>query len=308
MSATECVITVGNFDGVHVGHRALLQSALQIGKPVIAYTFRQHPLHAIAPGRVPPALCEPAEKESLLKAAGVSQVVWLDADASILGLDPEAFVQSVCRVHKPVAWVEGSNFRFGHNRAGDVQTLERLGRAMGFSVVVVPPCEVVLYDQSLVLVSSSLIRWLIAQGRVSDAAVCLGRAWTLRGRVEQGRQLGRSLNCPTANLQTGPQWLPSDGVYAGLAMLDGHPHPAAISIGVKPSLGGSQRTVEAHLLDWSGDLYGRTLCVQVNRWLREQFVFPDIQALKVQIARDVGRVRGLWESGMLLTPAPRLDP
>jgi len=206
-------------------------------------------------------------------------------------------VRQVVDRHRPTHWIEGTDFRFGKGRAGDNRTLESMERACGFRTVVVDPVLGLLTDQSEVVVSSSLVRWLVAHGRVSDASRLLGRPYEIEGVIVRGDQRGRTIGCPTANLET-EHLLPLDGVYAGCARLsDGREFDAAISVGDKPTFHGSARACEAHLLDWRGPLaegapeYGWGLALRFEAWLRDQVRYDGVGPLVEQISRDLQNTR-----------------
>jgi riboflavin kinase/FMN adenylyltransferase len=298
-----CVITIGNFDGVHVGHAAILREARQLavslGAAVKALTFDPHPASVLRPGRQPLRLTSLPEKRGLLLEAGADEVIVLEPAPALLAMEPRDFIADLVALHQPEAIVEGVDFRFGRGRAGDIHLLESLGPILGFVLAVVPDAQVALSDHLLAPVSSSLVRWLLSHGRVVDAAIGLGRPFELCGPVVRGDQRGRSLGIPTANLDAAAiagRAIPGDGVYAGAAMLpDGQSWPAAISVGVKPTFPNAARTIEAHLLGFSGDLYGQTVTIRFNRWLREQQPFPSLKALKSQLLRDVAQVARLCE-------------
>ncbi|HMN95692.1 MAG TPA: riboflavin biosynthesis protein RibF [Phycisphaerales bacterium] len=303
-------ITIGNFDGVHLGHAALVAAARGIldgpgrrGR-VVALTFDPHPAAILRPADAPARLTLPADRAAFLRAAGADDVRLLTPDRELLGLSPEAFVEAIVREHRPSALVEGPDFRFGRERAGTVETLRRLGARHGFETVVVEPVEVALGDGGWVVASSSIIRWLISQGRVEDARRCLGRPYELVGEVIPGEQRGRTIGYPTANLDHGDLLLPGDGVYAGVATLpDGATRPAAVSVGTKPTFGAVDRLCEVHLVDCDlpvGD-YGWTLRVTFERRLREQMAFATLESLLRQMDRDVAEVRRLCASA---DPAP----
>lgn len=299
------VVTIGNFDGVHVGHRAILARARDLaqGAPVVAMTFDPHPASVLRPGTQPPRLMSREQKIAALKSAGADEVVVLEPRLDLLALTPQQFIQQVVHRHHPRAIVEGPDFRFGRRRQGDVQTLRELGHAHDFKVIVVPPVDVVLDDLSVVSSSSSLARWLAEQGRVVDVARCLGQPLAIEGRVVLGERRGRQLGCPTANIDPAAlidRALPADGVYAGLVLLDdGQSRPAAVSMGTKPTFANRPRTLEAHLLDFNGDLYDRPICVRFTRWLRNQESYPSVDLLKQQIDRDILDVRRLAQHGAL---------
>lgn len=298
MSQPTAIITIGNFDGVHAGHRAILSRATDAargeGQRVTAVTFDPHPAAVLRPGTQPPRLMNVEQKCNALRHAGVGRVVVLPATPALLALTPEQFIRRLVQEYNPVAFVEGPDFRFGKDRQGDNETLAKLGREMGFDTHVVERVLMPLHDQLLTPVSSSMIRWLLEQGRVADAARCLRQPYAIDGTVVQGERRGRTIGVPTANLDpaalTG-RVLPCDGVYAGVAVLpDGSRFASAISVGVKPTFGQASRTIEAHLLNFSGDLYSQTVTLQFHRWLRDQQPFPGLDALKKQIARDITQV------------------
>ncbi len=296
------VITIGNFDGVHRGHQAIVRrarvAAEAAGARVVALTFDPSPAAVLWADRVTPRLSTLGQRRAWLREAGADVVEVLEPTPQLLNLTPEAFVlQKLERFH-PAAFVEGPDFRFGHKRAGDVHTLAAMGRTHGFDVHVVDHQEVELDDQTIAAVSSSLIRWLLGHGRVDDARRCLGRAHAVEGVVVEGEKRGRTIGFPTINLKTadGMMW-PGDGVYAGHAALaDGRILPAAISVGVKPTFGKRRRVLEAHLLGFDEDIYAQPVTLSFTRWIRDQYSFTGIEALKAQLARDVARVSARGEA------------
>lgn len=296
---THSVITIGNFDGVHIGHRAILEQArseaTQKSLPVIAVTFDPHPTSILKPGAEPPALMTRAQKIDALTAAGAETVDMLESTQALLDQTPEQFLERLIKKHAPAVVVEGTDFRFGKDRQGDLATLQQLGPRFGFEPISVPQVQVALKDQMLVPVSSSLIRWLLTVGRVADAEACLGGTFTITGRVVAGNKRGRQIGFPTANLDLsdGPGLItPAQGVYAGLAYLpNGDLPPAAISIGSQPTFGGRVPLIEAHLLDFDGDLYDQSITLSFNRWLRDQQRFPSSEALQAQLQRDIELTR-----------------
>ncbi|GAB4193649.1 MAG: bifunctional riboflavin kinase/FAD synthetase [Phycisphaeraceae bacterium] len=292
------VISIGNFDGVHHGHRAIVSTlkrlAEQHGDEVVILTFDPHPNAVLDPANQPPRLCTPQQKIERLRRAGADRIVVLEPKAEILSQPPEAFVENLVRTYRPRVIVEGGDFRFGRRRAGDIQLLNKMGGELGFRVEVQPDVDVMLSDLTLVTVRSSLIRWLIGQGRVEDAGRCLDEPFSLTGMVARGEQRGRTIGVPTVNLDLdllNEYMLPADGVYAGYATWDGQgtPYPAAISVGNKPSFETNRLTIEAHLVGFEGDLYGQTITLAFTHWLRDQARFPDVQALRSQLDRDIQR-------------------
>ncbi len=292
------VITIGNFDGVHLGHQALFGAASEAAGPggrVLAMVFDPHPATVLRPQSVPLRLTTLTQRTRLAVEAGVDQVVALDPTAELLGTSPEAFVARVVQRHHPDVVVEGPDFRFGHERRGDVDLLTRLGAEQGFAVIVVPPTQGVLSDHSVVTISSSLVRWLLEHGRVEDAFRLLGRPYEVRGRVMPGDRRGRRLGVPTANVAA-ETMLPGDGVYFGRATApDGTWCVAAINIGMRPTFGGGRRTCEVHLLDVELPLdeYGWECAVCFEGFLRNEIRFDGANAVKQQIDRDLDRTRDL---------------
>lgn len=289
------VVTPGNHDGVHLGHRALVSAARAIAdgsrEPlrVVALTFDPHPLQFIAPERGPKLLTTVERRAELLRGAGADGVYVQAFDRQFSQLTPEQFVSEVLVGRLGARGVVvGPDFRFGAGRAGDVALLEQLGESHGFCVSTVGP---VRYDGELV--SSSNVRAALVRGDVERAAQMLTRVHDLTRRVVQGHQRGRTIGFPTANLELEGLLAPADGVYAvSVRVLDGEPtlgaqrYQGVANLGVRPTVQGG-RSLEVHLLDFSGDLYGRTLRIGFVARLRGETKFPDLAALRAQIARDV---------------------
>jgi riboflavin kinase/FMN adenylyltransferase len=303
-SARVAVVTPGNYDGVHLGHRALVSSARQVAAQggaslrVVALTFDPHPLHFMASDRAPPLLTTVERRIALLRDAGADEVVVQRFDRPFALLTPEGFVEEVL-VGKLAARavVVGSDFRFGAKRAGDVALLEVLGGKHGFSVTTVAPVK--LEGE---LVSSSQVRAALLRGDVATPARMLTRVHDLERLVVKGDQRGRTIGFPTANLQLEGLLAPADGVYAvSVRILDGDSTlPAGrmmgvANLGVRPTVSGG-RSMEVHILDFAGDIYGRTLRIGFVERLRGEVKFPDLSALKAQIARDVESGRRALEA------------
>lgn len=287
-------LTIGVFDGVHRGHRHVIDTlrrrAAELSDlPVVVATFDRHPLSVIAPERTPRLLTTREQKLELLAAAGVDATAILTFDDELRRLDPEDFASDVLAGALGATLVMvGANFRFGKGRAGDVEELRTVGLGMGFYVE-----DVTLIGDSGP-VSSSAIRAAIAVGDVTGAAALLGRPFTVRGIVEEGDRRGRSIGFPTANLALDPQLLvPGHGVYAVRVGLDGADLPGVANVGVRPTFAGTGEVIEAHLLDYDGDLYGRSLDVAFVERLRPEQRFDGVEALAAQIARDVAAARAV---------------
>jgi len=291
------VMSIGNFDGIHIGHRKLLEMADALraesasGRVAIV-TFEPHPLTVLRPELAPPRLTPPHTKQALLEAAGVDDYVILPPAPEVLNLTAEDFWAILRDEARPAHLIEGNTFNFGKGRGGNIDRLREWSRQGNIKLDIVAPVDAVLRDLTIVPVSSSLIRWLVAHGRVRDAAICLGRHYTLHGDVVRGFGRGKQLGVPTANLHCDDQLIPADGVYAGRCAIDGKTYAAAVSIGSLPTFEERKFQVEAHLIGFDGDLYGRQIDVELLDWVREQWKFDGVEALKRQIARDIEAVKG----------------
>ena len=284
-------LSVGNFDGVHIGHRQIIDRLRELDRPATTVvTFEPHPSTVLRRDVPAPRLTPTKLKRERLAEAGVTHLVELPPTSEVLSLSPEQFWEQLSKTAGVSAMVEGGNFRFGKKAAGDVETLRQLAAGSGVEIQIVEPELVTLPGLHRVRASSTLVRWLMLQGRVADAAALLGRPFTLRGTVVTGHQRGRTIGYPTANLDTAEQLLPADGVYSASTTVDGRPYQVALSIGTNPQFDGDRRQVEAYLLDFSGDLYGREMSVDVHSWLRGQATFPSFETFLEQMGRDVKRV------------------
>ncbi|MCE5328384.1 MAG: bifunctional riboflavin kinase/FAD synthetase [Planctomycetaceae bacterium] len=290
-----CVLTIGNFDGVHVGHRHIIARARALadgeGAPVVAMTFDPPPDLVMRPQDAPLRLTLPQRRAELLLEAGADYVVTARADKALLGLSAEDFITRVIVDRfAPRHMVEGGNFFFGAARAGNIELLRRRGAELGFFVHAIDPVLIELGSET-VQISSTLIRSLVAAGRVEDAARCLGGPYTLQGPVVIGRRVGRSLGFPTCNIDIGPLVMPAQGVYAGWARVAGQGSAAAVSIGTQPTFDGDEVVVEAFLLDLQDSVYDKMMSLGLLARLRDQQRFAGPEALKTQISKDVQRVR-----------------
>src|SRR4051812_32245508 len=226
-----CVLSVGNFDGVHRGHREILSFARQLRdgrpdrSPLAVVTFEPHPLTVLRPEAAPPRLSSAPLKRSLLESAGVDVLVVLAPVPEVLNLAAEDFWKILRDEVRPAHLVEGESFNFGKGRGGNITRLREWTAESDVKLHVVTAVEAALVDMRLTAVSSSLVRWLIAQGRVRDAAICLGRAYCLEGEVVRGHQRGRTIGVPTANLECGGLMIPADGVYAARCEIAGKIYP-----------------------------------------------------------------------------------
>jgi riboflavin kinase/FMN adenylyltransferase len=282
----DTVLTIGAFDGVHRGHQALIEAVIEraraTGRLAAVITFHPHPAVVLAPERAPRSLTTPGDKVALLEGLGVDLVVLLPFDREVAATSARDFVEMIARhLRLRELWV-GNDFALGRNREGNVPRLRELGRDLGYEVHVVEP--VVDGSESI---SSSRIRALLQEGRVAEAAQLLGRYHSLSGEVVVGAQRGRILGFPTANLEVRPERaVPADGVYAVYASLGRERYPAVANVGVRPSFDNGQRTVEIHILDFDGEIYGCDLVVEFVARLRDERRFEDIDDLVSQIERD----------------------
>jgi riboflavin kinase/FMN adenylyltransferase len=290
------VTSIGNFDGLHKGHARILEMMKSVrdesrGQRLAVVTFEPHPLTVIKPELAPPRLTPPALKLSLLEEAGVDDYVVLRPTRDVLGLPAEEFWRILKDDVRVSHLIEGPSFNFGKDRRGTIQRLREWSAGTNVKLTVLDPVMIVLLDLQIAPVSSSLIRWLLGHGRVRDGAICLGRPYVLQGTVVKGYERGRTIGVPTVNLDCGDQFIPADGVYVGRCEVDGIPRTAAVSIGNAPTFDDAKWQIEAHLLDFDGDLYGRTLHLEMIDWIREQRKFRGIDELKRQIAIDIEECR-----------------
>jgi riboflavin kinase/FMN adenylyltransferase len=288
-------LAVGNFDGVHCGHAHLVDRlrarAEAVGAPALALTFDPPPAAVLRPERAPVPLTWTARKAALLRQAGATEVGVFRTGPWLLGLTArEFFDRVVLGQFSARGMVEGPTFGFGRDRGGDARLLASWCAEAGLDFEIASPTE--LDGQ---IVSSSRIRRALAEGLADEAARLLGRPHRLRGEVVRGAGRGAGLGFPTANLAGLEVQVPADGVYAALARLDdgGAAHPAALHIGPNATFGERARTVEVHLIDFSGDLYGRTLDVDLLKRLRPTLKFDGVEPLKAQMRADIAQARAL---------------
>jgi riboflavin kinase/FMN adenylyltransferase len=289
------VVTVGNFDGVHLGHQHLLAGVVARGRALgavsVVVTFDPHPMTVIHPDSAPPRLATLEHRLALLEKCAIDAVLVLPFTRELSLWEPDEFVRRVLvdALHAVEVHV-GENFRYGHRAAGDVTTLRAAGDRHDFTVVALPLAG----DTSRW--SSTYVRQCLAEGDVASAAAALGRPHRVEGPVVEGDKRGRELGYPTANLDLPPETaVPADGVYAGwLTRADGTRLPAAISIGTNPTFGGTTRRVEAYVLDRDDlELYGEHVAVDFLARLRETITFDGVEPLVVQMAEDVDQARAL---------------
>lgn len=294
----DTLLTIGIFDGVHLGHQRLISELLKEARKSKllsgVVTFRQHPQAVLAPSRWLPFLTDLAERERLLKEAGADIVIVLSFTRELARLSPERFLEWLKKYLGMRGLVIGYDFTLGTGRQGDTKRLCRLGQEMGFSVKVVAPVTI-----SGEVVSSTAIRQALSQGDMTRVSCLLGRPFSLRGRVVPGTSRGKGLGYPTANLMVDPgQALPTDGVYVSLAHIGNKSYPAMTYIGRRPTFDEKQQVVESYLLDFTGYLYDKEIAIEIRHYLRGDRKFESAEALKEQISADVAQGRKLLgESG-----------
>jgi riboflavin kinase/FMN adenylyltransferase len=285
------VVALGNFDGVHLGHQAILKTALEHarkgGGHAFALTFDPAPAKVLFPTQAPPLIMAPEDKLDMLCRIGLDGVWVLSFTRELSMLTPRDFVRrhllGAIGVREVVI---GRTINFGHDRAGDASTMIELSREFGFKATVV---EQLMVDQ--IEVSSSRIRELIASGEMKRAARLLGRPHFLTASVIKGRGRGRQLGFPTANLAPVTECIPSQGVYAARMLISGTTYPAIVNIGVRPTFGETEQVIEAHLLNFADDLYGLRVRLEFIERVRSEMKFDSAEELRRQIARDIERVK-----------------
>jgi len=286
------VATIGNFDGHHLGHRALLQTVVETARKAqgtaLVLTFEPHPVRILAPHVDLRFLTSPEEKLAHLETAGIDEVVFLGFTPAFAAMSPDQFAEDI--LHRSLALSElfvGNHFAFGKGRAGRIDDLVRLGGQHGFRVHPVTPVKI-----EGDVVSSTRIRQLIQAGNMERAAMLLGRIYGIRGTVVHGTQQGQAMGWPTANLRVpADRVMPPDGVYAARTVHGTQTYDAIAYIGTRPTFGVGERLIEVYLLDQTCDLYGREIAVQFVARVRSDHTFASADELSEQIARDVEQAR-----------------
>jgi len=302
-----CVLTIGNFDGVHLGHQEILTTAKRMAvrkrTELAAITFDPHPVAILQPEKSPGALTPLELKTRFLIELGVDRLFVLKSTRRLLSFSPQDFIERfLVKNIQPGVVVEGQDFNFGFRRGGNINTLQKLGNEKGFLVSVVKARKIKLSTGETIRVSSTMIRNLLESGRVADAAVALSRPYRLIGQVVPGHGKGRQLGFPTANLQPLRQIIPAEGVYASFVEIgDGIEQvckahsklPAALSIGKAETLGSDNPlAIESHLLtDDVGDLHGKWVAMDFIKHLRSQIKFASEKELSAQIAKDCKKAK-----------------
>src|SRR5215210_4112832 len=288
------VLALGNFDGLHRGHLKIIErvkrGAAEHGGTAMAMTFDPHPPRVVRPDKAPPLLMTKEQRLEALHKAGISCVAVVRFTHELSQWDPETFVRAVLVEWLRVSevWV-GANFLFGRDRSGNFTSLRMLGQRFGFRADKIDP---VRYKDFVV--SSTRVRRLVAEGRLDEAGALLGHPYYIDGTIVEGRHRGREIGFPTANMTTENELLPPHGVYATTMTIDGIVHAGLTNIGIRPTFGETDTTIETHLLAYSGDLYGRTVRLGFVLRLRDERRFDDVDALRSQIEADQRRAERLF--------------
>jgi riboflavin kinase/FMN adenylyltransferase len=283
------VVAFGNFDGVHLGHRAIMKAAMDraraVGGTSFAMTFDPLPSKVLFPERAPKLLLVPEDKLELLRISGIDGVIVINFTREFSHVEPRDFVRDYLVGKIGVREVVvGHSVNFGHQRAGNASVMVELGREFGFDTTVVGPVK-----QAGMEVSSTKIRELILSGDVRSAAKLLGRYHFLHGSVVRGRERGRTIGFPTANLDSDTECLPADGVYATRVVLDDGHYPSITNIGMRPTFNEAARSVEAHIFEFNRDVYGHRIKLELIERIRGEKKFASADELKHQIAQDLNR-------------------
>ncbi|UCG12395.1 MAG: bifunctional riboflavin kinase/FAD synthetase [Deltaproteobacteria bacterium] len=286
------VLTIGNFDGVHIGHKSLFQRVKQVadslGGESLVMTFDPHPIKVLYPGNGPPLITPHEQKVELIEGEGLDALIVVDFTRELAKMTAHDFVRVI--LYEKIgarAVVVGPDYRFGHKRQGDIPYLQQLGRKLGFQVHVVTDLTI---DGNAV--SSSAIRELILAGELQKARGMLGRDYQVSGHVVEGRDRGgRLLGFPTANLKLIDELTPKPGVYATEVFIDGERHEGATNIGYSPTFKDGAFSVETHIIDFSGDIYGKIIQVCFVERIRDEKAFSGPEELAAQIHKDVQRAR-----------------
>ena len=293
------VIALGNFDGFHLGHQAVVGRAVELarerGGPALVATFDPHPVRFFRPETPPFRLTSLDQRERLFADAGVSGMVVFHFDGTLASLSAEAFVTERLVANLGISGVvTGEDFTFGHKRGGNIAVMRQLGAQHGFTVDTVGPVRAATATERAAPVSSSRIRDLLVEGRPLDAAQLLTRPFAIEGVVQPGAKLGRELGYPTANIALGRYLRPRFGIYAVTGRLpDGRVLQGAANLGIRPSFEPAQELLEPYFFDFSEDLYGQTIEVSLIEFLRPEAKFDDLEKLKQQMVADCDRARAI---------------
>ncbi|MGL4716791.1 MAG: bifunctional riboflavin kinase/FAD synthetase [Aeromonas sp.] len=302
-----CVLTIGNFDGVHQGHHAVLArlkvKAAQLGLPACVMLFEPQPLELFTGGAAPARLSRLREKFEALRGLDIDRLLCVRFSRHFAEQAASTFIERLLVEQLGVRYlVVGDDFRFGQGRAGDFQLLQEAGHRFGFEVISTQSFQIARQR-----VSSTLVREALKAGRMAEVELMLGRPYTISGRVAHGDKLGRTIGFPTANLALKRPVSPVGGVFAVEVICSGKTFPGVANVGVRPTLSGTQARLEVHLFDFSGDLYGQQVKVLLRHKLREEQKFASFTALKEQIERDALAARAWFGLPQFHLPSTLLE-
>ncbi len=287
------VLTLGNFDGIHLGHQEILRTlserAKKRGLPSVVYTFEPHPRKVVSPEKSPPLIITQEEKIALIGGFGIDYLLIASFTKEFAATHPREFVEKILagRLGVKEVWV-GHDYSFGRGREGSVEYLEEMAERLGFKVGIIPA-----FRKEGIVVSSSLIRRLVKEGDVKRTATFLGRPFALTGKVVRGEDRGTGLGFPTANIEVREELLPKEGVYAGFSTMEGKEYPSVINIGRAPTFNREKTMVETHILDFSGIIYGKDIRVTLVDRIRDEKRFSTARELADQIEKDTIMARRL---------------
>ena len=298
-----CAVTIGNFDGIHLGHQAVIRQLAERAKslsvPAMALLFEPQPREFFAPSAAPARLTRLREKLLALRSQPVDRVLCVRFDARFAAIEPEDFVRRVLVQGLGARFVVvGKDFRYGHRRRGDIRLLEDMGKKNGFEVA-----TAAMFEVGGTRVSSTGVRTALAEGDLASAAKLLGRPYQMCGRVVHGKKIGRSIGIPTANIRLHRRRAPIEGIFVvEMTNVAGERLPAVASVGVRPTIGGTQPLLEVHLLDTNRDIYGHYVAVDFLQRLREERRYDSLEELRPQILRDIDAAREYFRTRRSAAP------
>lgn len=300
----QTAVTIGNFDGVHVGHQAILKqvcaNARAADRVSAVLTFYPHPAKVLRPAEAPSLLETIDQRIARLESAGIDAVLVAHFDRELASLSPEEFAEAfLAKTMRAGSVFVGENFRFGHRQAGDVKLLREIGARLGFQVEIVPPVYEEIGEKRL-MVSSSAIRAAVRDGRMDEAAHMLGRPFALEGEVRTGSGLGRKLVVPTLNLATEQELLPKLGVYATETTVASADYRSVTNVGMRPTFDGAKLAIETHLFGFSDNLTSGPMAIRFHARIRDEKKFSGPEELKQQILRDIETAKQYFQ----MSPVP----
>jgi len=291
------VVALGNFDGVHLGHQTILRTAIEHAQTMrglsFVLTFEPLPAKVLTPERAPQLILAPEDKLELLRRSNIDGVIVINFSLELSNLTPREFaLEYLVRKIGAKGVVVGHNVSFGHRRAGNATAMKELGHELGFSTTVVGPVKVGEMD-----VSSTKVREAITAGEMRRAAAMLGRHHFVTGKVVHGRERGRTIGFPTANIRSRTECIPPDGVYATRIVLADGAYPSITNIGMRPTFAEPERTIEAHIFEFDRDIYDESVKLEIVERIRPERKFESAQALAAQIASDLSRAKEILSGG-----------